>query len=407
MATKVTMPKLGLTMTEGKVVEWRKQVGETVTKGEILYVIETEKVTFEVEAPDSGVLGKIVAAEGEVVPVGGVVAYIVQPGEKLADLPETGVKPAAEAAAAPGGGTAPGPRPEAKGLEGAKISPVARKMAEEHGIDVSGVTGSGPGGRIVREDIEKAIKAGGTPTPAAAAPAPGRRVEPMSSMRKVIARRMIDSWQQTPHFQLTLEVDATRLIAARKALLPAVEAEAGVRLTFTDLLTRIVAQALADFPEMNVSYTPEGLVVIEDVDIGLVADVGGGLIVPVIRQASRKSLAEIAQTRNDLITRARDGKLGLDEMTGSSFTISNLGMYPIDQFCAIINPPQAAILAVGRTIEKPVVVDGQIVVRSRISLTLGIDHRCLDGVIGAKFLGRVRDIIEDPSLLFPQLKDKL
>lgn len=402
MATKVTMPKLGLTMTEGRIVEWRKKEGETVEKGEILYVIETEKVTFEVEAPESGILARIVAKEDEVVSVGGVVAYILQPGEELtglAEITETKeVVPALLETAAP-------QEARTRWWEGIKISPVARKMAEEHGIDISTIKGTGPGGRIVREDMEPAIKAAGT---APAAPVPTRgKIEPMSSMRRVIARRMIESWQQTPHFQLTLEVDATQLIQARQALLEDVEKETGRRVTLTDLLIKIVARALQDFPDMNVSYTPEGILVLADIDIGLVADTGEGLVVPVVRQANQKSLAEVTRARADLTTRARDSKLSLDEMTGSSFTISNLGMYPIDQFSAIINPPEAAILAVGRTVDKPVVEDGEIVIRARMILTLGIDHRCLDGVIGARFLGRLRDIIEDPALLFPQVGDKL
>ncbi len=405
MATRVTMPKLGLTMTEGRIVEWRKQVGETVTKGEILYVIETEKVTFEVEAPESGILGKIVAKEDEVVPVGGVVGYILQPGEALTELDETQPETKGEVAVAKE--TSPAIEKTGTGrLEGIKISPVARKMAEEHGIDISTIKGTGPGGRIVREDMEPAIKAAGTAPPVVPLSSRGK-TEPMSSMRKVIARRMIESWQQTPHFQLNLEVDATKLIQARQALLADIEKETGRRVTFTDLLIKIVAQALQEFPDMNVSYTSEGILVLADVNVGLVADTGGGLVVPVIRQANRKSLAEITRARADLAARAREGRLSLDEMTGSSFTISNLGMYPIDQFNAIINPPEAAILAVGRTVEKPVVVAGEVVIRSRMALTLGIDHRCLDGVIGARFLGRVRDIIEDPALLFPQVRDKL
>ncbi|MBI4285567.1 MAG: 2-oxo acid dehydrogenase subunit E2 [Chloroflexi bacterium] len=404
----VTMPKLGLTMKEGTIVEWHKKEGDAVQKGETLFVLETEKVSYEVEAPEAGVLGKIVAQVGDVVPVGGVIAYILQPGETPAAIPGQ-----AGAAAAPAAAPATAEAPAAEALEKVKISPLARRIAEEHNINMLAIKGTGPEGRIVKEDVLKAIeeaKAAPAPAPVPAAPPvavpapPPPTVEaeeelrPLSSMRKVIAERMTETFT-VPHFYLTIEVDTTELGKLRQALLPAVEAKTGVRLTVTDLLIKVVARSLEENPSINCQYADGSVRLFKRIDIGLVTSVEGGLIVPVIRQANKKTLAEISKTRSELAQKARDRKLVREEMTGSTFTVSNLGMFGIDQFSALLQPPESAILAVGATVDKPVARDGQVVIRPMMTLTLSIDHRVLDGVAGANFLQSLKRYIESPGLL--------
>jgi len=397
------MPKLGLTMTEGTVIEWKKKEGEQVEKGEILYVLETEKVTFEVEAPESGILGKIIAKEGDVVLVGGVVAYILQPGEKLTDIPELAAE--AEVKVEEAKVPAEAVKLSAGKVEiprGLKISPLARKIAEENNIDATTLKGTGPGGRIVKEDVLRAVeesKAAVTKPPAEEELLPEEKVVPLSSMRKTIARRMVESFQSAPHFYLTMEVDAKELGKARQQLIPSVEEKVGVRLTITDLLIKTVAKALEEYPEINCSYSNGSVKLFSRIDIGVVAAVEGGLVVPVIREANKLDLPQIAKIRAELAEKARERTISLDEMTGSTFTISNLGMFGIDQFSAILQPPEGAILAVGRIIEKPVVLDGEIAIRPTLTLTLSIDHRVLDGVAGARFLQRVKDLIENPTPL--------
>jgi len=398
VATKVSMPKLGLTMTEGTIVEWKKKEGEEVTKGEILYVVETEKVTFEVEAPESGILGKIVAKEGDVIPVGGVVAYILQVGEKISDISElvaeseegkVVIEPMAEAATAGQVGVP----------TKVKISPVARKIAAEHNIDVFTIKGTGPGGRIVREDVLRAVEESkvvtAQPVREEVALAEEKAV-PLASMRKVIARRMTESFQ-APHFYLTIEVDTLELGKTREQLMPLMESKTGIRLTYTDLLIKMVARALEDNPSVNCAYADGSVKLFKRIDIGLVTAVEGGLIVPVIRQANKKSLQEISVARVELAQKAREHKLSMEEMSGSTFTISNLGMFGIDQFSAILQPPEAAILAVSSIADKVVARDGQIVIRPMMTLTLSIDHRVLDGVIGSQFLQSLKGYVENPS----------
>lgn len=403
MATKVTMPKLGLTMTEGTIIEWKKKEGEPVEKGEIIYLLETEKVTFEVEAPESGILGKIIAKEGDVVPVGGIVAYILQPGEELAGIPEAAevearvgevevpteaMKPAVEKATMP---------------QGVRISPLARRIAEEHNIDISTVKGTGPEGRIVKDDVLRAVEEGkvavAATRPAAEEELPEEKVVPLSSMRKTIARRMVESFQSTPHFYTTMEVDTKELERVRQQLIPSVEERVGVRLTITDLLVKIVARALEEHPYVNSSFAGDSIKLFSRIDIGLATSVDEGLIVPVIRRVNKLTLPEIAKTRADLVAKTRERKVTIDQISGGTFTITNLGMFDIVEGGAIINPPEAAILMVGSIIDKPVAMDGEIVIRPRMNLTLSIDHRVLDGVAAARFLQSVKEIIEIPSLM--------
>jgi pyruvate dehydrogenase E2 component (dihydrolipoamide acetyltransferase) len=399
MATEVTMPKLGLTMTEGTIREWKKKEGEWVKSGETLYVLETEKVTFEVEAPASGILGKIVAKIGDVVPVGGIVAYILRPDEKLGDVVKVAVQKEEVRVAV----EKKEPTVEITEVSGRiKISPLARKVAQEQNIDITSVKGTGPGGRIIQEDVLRAIeesKVAMAKTVQEDMEVGEEQVLPLSSMRKVIARRMTESFQ-SPHFYLTVEVEAQGLMKTNKQLVPLIENKVGIRSTITDLLIKMVAKALEDNPSMNCSYSDGSVRLFKQIDIGLVTSVEGGLLVPVIRQANKKSLTEISQIRAEIVQKAREGKLSMAEMRGSTFTISNLGMYGIDQFSAILQPPEAAILAVGSIVDRAVVRDGQIVIRPMMTMTLSIDHRVLDGTIGAQFLQSLKNYVENPALMF-------
>jgi len=396
MAVAVIFPKLDEAMTSGKIVRWLKNEGEQVEKGEIILEIESEKTSFELDAETSGILSKIMYQAGDEVPVGTAIAFILKPGEKAPEV-ETPVtvkakekKPEVEAKA-----EAPKSTGESREI---KASPLARNIAREHNVDIAQVSGTGPGGRITKEDVLKYIEEG---KPAAAPAVPevsagaGEETVPLSTMREVIARRMVESFQ-TPHFYLTVEVDAQELQRTRQQLLPVIESKTGIRLTLTDLIIKIAAKALERNPAINCSYADGSVKLFKRIDIGLVTSVEGGLMVPVIRDANTKSLAEIAQARADLVQKARERTLAKEEMTGSTFTISNMGMYDIDQFSAIIQPPEAAILAVGRIVEKVVVRNGEMVIRPVMNLTLSIDHRVLDGALGAQFLQTVKNYIEDP-----------
>ena len=336
MAVAVIFPKLDEAMTSGRIVRWLKNEGDRVEKGEIILEIESEKTSFEIEAETSGILSKVMAKAGDEVPIGTTIAYILQPGEKAPEA-ETPVKAEAKKAKPEAEARAEAPKPvrEAKDI---KASPLARNIAREHNVDLSRVTGTGPGGRITREDVLKFVEEG----KAAEAPAPVEvvargeaEIVPLSTMREVIARRMVESFK-TPHFYLTVEVDAQELQKTRQQLLPIIEANAGVRLTLTDLIIKIAAKALERNPAINCAYADGSMKLLKRIDIGLVTSVEGGLMVPVIRDASKKSLAEIARARAELVQKSRERTLSKEEMSGSTFTISNMGMYDIDQFSAII-----------------------------------------------------------------------
>ncbi|MFC2062985.1 dihydrolipoamide acetyltransferase family protein [Chloroflexota bacterium] len=387
MAFEVILPKLDNAMESGKIANWLKTEGSEVNKGDLIFEVETEKVNFEVEAEQAGILSNIIAKVGDEVPVGTTIAFILKPGEKAPEVTAPAAKAAEAAPVAAAAEVTSEPKlqveqPKVAGGAGLiKASPLAKKVAKQNGVDLSLVTGTGPGGRIVKEDV---LRAAEQDQAAPAGPARveadlvGEEVVPLSSMRGIIARRMIESFQ-TPHFYLTVEVDTRELGKTRQKLLPLVEKKTGIRLTFTDLLIKTVTRALEDNPAVNCAYADGAVRLFKQIDIGLVTSVEGGLIVPVIRQASRKSLVEIAQARADLVQRARERKITTDEMKGSTCTISNLGMFGIDQFSAILQPPEAAILAVGRSADKAVVRDGEIVIRPMMTMTLTIDHRVLDG----------------------------
>jgi len=399
MAVAIIFPKLDEAMTSGKIVRWLKNEGDRVEKGEAILEIESEKTSFELEAEASGILSKITAQPGDEVPIGVTIAYILQPGEKAPEV-ETPVvvtakeeKPVAETKA-----EAPQPARESKEI---KASPLARNIAREHNVELDLVTGTGPGGRITKEDVLKFVEEGGAavvPTTREAPVGGEEEITSLSTMREVIARRMTESFQ-TPHFYLTVAVDAQELQKTRQQLLPLIESKTGVRLTLTDLIIKIVTRALEKNPAINCSYADGSVKLFRRIDIGLVTSVEGGLMVPVLRDASTKSLAEIAQDRAELVQKARERTLTREEMSGSTFTISNMGIYDIDQFSAIIQPPEAAILAVGRITEKVVARNGEMVIRPVMNLTLSIDHRVLDGALGAQFLQTVKNYIEEPLSL--------
>jgi pyruvate dehydrogenase E2 component (dihydrolipoamide acetyltransferase) len=380
-------------MESGTIVRWLKSEGEQVAKGEPLYELDTDKVTQEVEAEASGVLLKIAIPEGEV-EVGRTIAFIGKEGESVAAVEAPALASKAKEAAPE---SAPEPKEEQRVSEPTtngriKASPLARRLARERGIDLSSIQGTGPDGRIVAQDVETPTAA---PVVAAAATARGEVTStPLSNIRKTIARRLTEAWT-VPVFTLTVSADMTRanqLVARRRELDP------DVRVTVTDLLTRVCAQALARHPEMNVQYTEDALLSFPNANVGIAVAAPQGLVVPVVHNAEQLTLTQIAQVRGDLVARARDSKLRAEDIDGGTFTISNLGMFEVDQFVAVLNPPQASILAVGATREQVVPRDGELFVVPLMTMTLTCDHRAVDGATGAEFLKTIKAFLEFPGL---------
>ncbi len=401
MVVEVIMPKLGQTMEEGKIIKWLKKEGERVEKGEPLIEIETDKTILEVEARGSGVLRKILAREDDVVPVTKTIGYIAEEGEAI--LEEAAPAPTAPTPKATVTKTPSMEKPKAKTAR-IKASPLAKKIAEEKGIDLSRVTGTGPGGRITKDDVlsHLASKAVTAPT---LAPTPVEELEaiPMSGMRKAIARKMVYSKTNIPHFYVSTEVDMTEAAKMRQNLIPDIEAKTGVRLSFTHILIRSVAMALKEFPQINAIYDNENIKLVKDINVGIAVGLEEGLIVPVLKGADKMDLIKISSEASRLVAKAKEKRLREDEFVGGTFTISNMGAFDVDSFIAIINPPETAILAVGRTKEKPAVVEGTIEVRKMMTITLSADHRIVDGVLAARFLQRIKAILETPyNLLLPQ-----
>jgi pyruvate dehydrogenase E2 component (dihydrolipoamide acetyltransferase) len=398
MATEVKLPRLGQGMESGTIVKWLKSEGEKVEKGEALYELDTDKVTQEVEADASGVLLKIAIAEGEV-EVGKTIAVIGEEGEQVetaAAEPPQGERRETTPSAPPRQTEQVTETREPSGNGRIKASPLARRIARERGIDLSAVVGTGPEGRVVAEDVERAAApAAAAPVAAPVAPPEEVEVEQLSSMRKTIARRLTEAWQ-APVFQLGITVDMSRALELRRRLVD-MHGD-GVKPTISDLLTRVCAAALMRHRAVNALYKGDAVELHPTANIGIAVAVPNGLVVPVIQSCERKSIAEIAAERAAVVDRARAGKLQQPDLEGGTFTISNLGMFGIERFIAVLNPPQAAILAVGSTEEKPVVVDGEIVVRPRMELTLTCDHRAVDGATGAEFLGDVKAFLEEPGL---------
>jgi pyruvate dehydrogenase E2 component (dihydrolipoamide acetyltransferase) len=436
VATKVVMAQLSPTMEEGKLIEWKISEGDAVAQGDIVAEIETDKANMDVEAMGAGVLRKIVVQEGATVPVGTLIGIIAEPEEDIdsllsqaeaepavvvaeepSDAPvetaaarsETASDETAEVAEEPAAAAPPAETgPEAEGGR-VRASPVARKMAAELGIGLGTIAGSGPGGRIVKADVEAAMAApaGATRARAAGARVAGAivaaepAVEPRlrderveaSQMRKAIARRLAESIGPVPHFYLTIEVDMERALDMRSELNARAE---GFKIGVNDILLKTAAEALVRHPQVNASWDEDAIQFHGRVDLGIAVAVEGGLITPVLRDADRKGLRRISLESADLIERARARKLLPEEYQGATFSISNLGMFGIDEFTAVINPPEAAILAVGMTREKPVVEGGEITVRRRMRVTMSCDHRVVDGAIGSAFLATLKEMLENP-----------
>ena len=413
---QVPMPKLSMTMEEGELVAWRKHEGDTVRAGEVICEVNSDKVEMEVESPADGTLVRLAAAEGEVVAVGAPIATLDTEAEDLLGglLDAPAAEAAEEAAARPDGGETAAPPPaEAPAADGAPepaapatgptpVVPAARRRAAELGVDLAAVQGSGRNGLVRVADVEAAA-APAPPAPAPAAPpaaAGDGDVEevPLSPMRRVVARRLTESMQSAPHFYLTVRVDVTRLLALRAELNDQLAAGGqDLKVSVNDLLVKACAGLLAANRQLNVSFGGDKLLVHRRVHVGVAVAVDGGLLVPVVRDADQKSLTQLAREAGELVERARTGRLGADEMGGGTFTVSNLGMLGVEQFTAVINPPEAAILAVGAAGPEPLVTgDGQVEIRQVLRLTLSIDHRAVDGATGAAFLTQLKDVLEQP-----------
>jgi pyruvate dehydrogenase E2 component (dihydrolipoamide acetyltransferase) len=421
----VTMPRLSDTMEEGTIASWLKRPGEQISKGEVIAQIETDKATMDLTAFETGTLQEILAPEGSTVPIGQPVARIGSGAPAASSRPAASSVPSPSApprAEAPG---QPEPTQQPQAENGAvaradgktRASPVARHLAAEHGLDLAAVSGSGPQGRVIRADVEAALSASPKPAtvaaeqstapPAAAqqATAPpvvtaaedDERVQ-LSQMRRTIARRMAEATRTVPHFFVTITVDATELVALRQQILEQI-ADPATRITFNDLVLKGAALALRRVPDVNVSFAEDSLVRHKRVHIGVAVATERGLIVPVVRDVDLKSLSQIARETRDLAERATSGKLQPSEYTGGTFTITNLGMFGIEQFNAVINPPESAILAIGAIAREPAEHNGEIALRDRMKLTLSVDHRSLDGATGARYLQALKQLLEKPLLL--------
>ena len=437
MAIDILMPALSPTMETGTLAKWNVAVGDTVRSGDVIAEIETDKATMEVEAVDEGVLAAILVESGaEGVAVGTAIARLAEDGESAADVapapvvaPEpvpadpapTDPAPADPAPAEPAPVAAPAavvpatttlatttPATATPNIGGSRIfaSPLARRIAGDGGVDLAALTGSGPHGRILRRDVEAAISApggkvvstGATPAGASASVVPASpgasHLEPNSQMRKIIADRLQQSKATAPHFYLTVDCEIDTLLESRRMMND--RAPEGVKISVNDLIIRAAAMALVKVPKANASWEGDNTRLFHHADIAMAVAVDGGLVTPVIWAAEQKGLAEIATTSRDLAARAREGRLAPEEFSGGSFTISNLGMYGIREFAAVINPPQGAILAVGAGEERPVVRDGQLAVATVMTVTLSADHRVVDGAVGAEWLQAFKGFIEAP-----------
>jgi len=373
LVSKILMPRLSLTMKTGTVVQWFKKEGETVQKGEPLVEVLSEKVTYDVEAPESGVLRKILAMEGTDVPVAQAIGIIAAPDEQI---PETEVAPAAPEEVAKVEAA-----PERELIEKVEeriiASPAAKRLAMEHGVDLSKVVGTGQEGRIVEDDVKRLIEE------TRVAPRV-REIIPLAGIRKTTAERLSLSARTAPHSTITMEVNMTQAVKLREQ----------TQVSYMDMLVKAVAQGLKEHRLINATLEGEQIKVFEDVNVGVAVATERGLVVPVVHSADKKSLSDIASTLKELVEKAREGKLAREDVTGGTFTITNLGMYGVDVFIPIINPPETAILGVGRVSEKPVVVNNEITTKPTMQLSLSFDHRVVDGAPAAQFLQKVKQILE-------------
>jgi len=400
MAFSVVMPALEMAQETGKLIAWRKKEGDHVTKGEPLLEIETDKAVMEVEAPADGVIAGITGVVGTDIPVGQTIAWIVAPGETPPSESESSARALVargktESHAAPAAANLP----ESRATQGARISPKARRLAKELGVDLAAVHGSGPGGEILASDVQTAGAAPDASTVTAASAKPSS-IEVPSTLGRLMAERTTQSWTTVPHFFVTREIDATALNAYRAKIVSDIEREHSVRVTHTDLLVALTARALLKHPRLNASWTTKGIRLHDRVNMGIAIAVNDGVVAAVIPNAHVASPAEIATQRRDVAARARAGKLRPADIADATFTISNLGMYNVDQFTAIITPPQAAILAVGGIADRVVAVEGKPAVRPMITLTLSCDHRVADGARAALFLNDLTQAILDPQKMF-------
>ncbi len=405
MPLEIKMPKLGLTMTEGQIIEWKKNEGDKVAAGEILYILETEKVQYELESPEDGILGRIIVQQDETVPVGTIVAYLLKPGESMDDIPE--VPPPVTEAPAPetavGESESPVPLTDTSEMSqvahGGRVraTPLAKKLARELNVDLTGIAGTGSTGRIVADDVKKQSKG-------AQLYGPVKKMEeklvPVSGMRSVIARNMMAAKVETAQTYMSVTADASAVVKYRKALLQKIEEAFDVRLSITDLMMKITGAAILKHPIINTRWTDKGIQYLSLVHMGMAMALDNGLIVPVIRDINNKSLGLIARERTELIDKGRENRFLPDDIKGSTFTLSTLGMFGIESFTANINLPESAILAVGAVIDKAVVVDGQIVARPMVNVTLTYDHRIIDGAEAGKFMQTLKNLIEEPISIF-------
>jgi pyruvate dehydrogenase E2 component (dihydrolipoamide acetyltransferase) len=406
MPVQILMPALSPTMTEGNLAKWLKKEGDKIKSGDILAEIETDKATMEFEAVDEGILGKILVPAGtQGVAVNTPIGVMLEEGEDASALAKVAAPaapaPAATAAPAPAAAAAPAPTMAPKG-DRVFATPLAKRIAKDMGVDLKSITGSGPHGRIVKADVEGAkgkpaaapVAAAPAAAPAAATPAigPAYTEVPLTSMRKVIARRLTEAKQTVPHFYLTVDYKIDKLLAMRADL----NSRSETKLSVNDFIIRACALALRKVPNANASYTETALRYYTDVDISVAVATPNGLITPIIKHADQKGLAAISSEMKALAQKAKDGKLKPEEFQGGGFSISNLGMYGVKDFAAVINPPQGCILAVGAGEQRPVVVDGALAIATVMSCTLSVDHRVVDGAVGAEFLVALRGLIEDP-----------
>ncbi len=412
MASNIIMPSLGFDMTEGKLIRWLFKPGEKVQKGQAIAEIETEKATVEIEATVSGTLQKIIVPADQKVPVGTVIGIIAEPGEQAPSTsnPAASVPVSKPETARPKDAPEPEVRPTGDGQrrtaehptdERIKASPIARRMAREAGLDLAKIRGSGPGGRIMERDIQTAQQAKARPVPAQTAapqadtPRPEMQVVPQSRMRQAIARRMTESKTTVPHFYVAVEIDMTKALQLREQINAIVDE--GAKVSINDMVVAAVARTLPQFENLNASYKDGGLEQHQDINIGVAVAVEEGLITPVVKNADKKTIRVLAAEGRALTERARTNRLRADDLGGASFTISNLGMFGVDEFSAIINPPEAAILAVGAAVRKPVVDEADTVrIAPMMKVTLSVDHRVADGAQAARFLQALRKLLESP-----------
>ena len=412
MAVSVVMPALEMAQETGKLVSWKKKEGEQVKKGEMLLEVETDKAVVEIEASGDGVLSGVTAKEGDVVPVGQTIAWLLKPGEAVpagGGQMQSGRK--MDAAPAAAAAVAAPAAPEPASAAGARISPKARRLAREHGVDITKLRGSGQGGEILADDILKAAgNASASAAPAAPAAASARPTSAptapssgpppggaVSSIGRIMAERTTQSWTTVPHFFVARDVDATALNATREKLIPSIEKSHGVKVTHTDLIVAAVSRALRQHPRMNGSWANGSITINADVNVALAMAVDDAVVTAVIKNSDRIGLGDIAKQRKELSERARANKLQPADITGATFTISNLGMFSVDAFTAIIVPPQAGILAVGAIAERVVASGGMLGVKPMVTLTLSSDHRVVDGVRAAQFLNDVVVALSEPD----------